>query len=93
MKAAEKDGMLPDTEADTKEVGTKEGEKKLKEENAEGETPAEEKQAEPIGPFVKPELKFLYDKDGRAFIGRKKTSKRMEISMILFFIIIPPFII
>ena len=71
VKAAEKDDIPPENakvlvekETGTKEVGIKEGEKL-----PEGEV-AEEV---PKGPFVKPELNFLQDDEGKAFIGRKKS--------------------
>ncbi len=61
VKAAEKDDGPQDTELGIKEVGAKEGE------------PAEAVKEKPKGPFVKPELKFLQDDEGTAFIGRKKS--------------------
>jgi len=71
IKAAEKDNVPPENgavfvekEIGIKEVGIKEGEK-LSEEEAIEELPK--------GPFVKPELKFLQDDSGKAFIGRKKS--------------------
>ena len=71
VKAAEKDVIPPENgdvltekEAGTKEVGTFEGEILPKGEAAE---------ELPKGPFVKPELKFLQNDEGKAFIGRKKS--------------------
>jgi len=64
-KAAEKDegaGKLDLPEAKekgTKEVGAKEGDK------------PEEEEEKPKEPVIKPELKFLQDDEGKAFIGRK----------------------
>lgn len=61
VKAAERDEVPPDKEVGTKEIGVKEGES------------LEAAKEKPKGPFVKPELKFLQDDEGKAFIGRKKS--------------------
>jgi hypothetical protein len=65
VKAAEKDLLPLDREIGIKEVGVKEV---GKEEKAVEEAVEQQK-----GPFVKPELSFLRDGEGAAFIGRKKS--------------------